>query len=441
MTQHFLNIGAGHAALAGFVSVFQGPGADLQVDLSQGLPFADNSIAGIHCENHLEYLSQEQGLLFLRECRRVLARGAVLRIATPDLDAMQAIFAAQSAPGAAAHQWINNAAEALNLQMRLEGRQWIYNAQDLARAAMLAGLDGAVRRAPGESGMAPLAGQAAGSPGQLIMEFSPHKPVLGANPLVSIVIPGYRARYFEAALSSALAQTYGNIEIIVLDDSDNDEIRQLIEASTGAGRVRYLKNTPRLGEGHSVTRGIREARGELVKPLYDDDVLLPHCVERMVQGMQACPDAALLISRRYTINAAGERFEEQTLAAANASCEISGLSMAAFTLATGRNFIGPPSSVMLRRADALTMAPTVMSFSGFEIQGAGDVALYLHLLGRGECVFLADLLSEFRVHDNHTSSDSAIFVHERNSWVFMKHHGRRLGLMPADTNLKIKRGI
>ncbi|MYN09717.1 glycosyltransferase [Pseudoduganella aquatica] len=441
MTQHFLNIGAGNAALAGFASVSQAPGADLQLDLSQGLPFADHSIAGIHCQNHLEYLSQEQGLLFLRECRRVLARGAILRVATPDLGAMLATFAAQSAPGAPEHQWINNPAEALNLQMRMEGRQWTYSAQDLQRAAMLAGLDSAVRRQPGESGMAPLAGQVAGAPGQLIMEFLPCKPVLDAQPLVSIVIPGYRARYFEAALSSALAQTYAHTEILVLDDSGDGDIRQLIEASAGAGRVRYLKNTPPLGEVKSLTRGIHEARGELIKPLYDDDVLLPHCVERMVQGMQACPDAALAISRRYTINAAGERFEEQLLAVANASCEISGLSLAAFTLATGRNFIGPPSSVMLRRADALTMAPSVMSFSGFETKGAGDVALYLHMLGRGECVFLADLLSEFRVHDNHTSSDPAIFAHERNSWMFLKHHGRRLGLMPADTNLKIKRGI
>lgn len=441
MTQHFLNIGVGNAALPGFVSVSQAPGAELQHDLAQGLPFADNSVAGIHCENHLEYLSQEQGLLFLRECRRVLARGGVLRVVTPDLEAMLATYIAQSAPGAARHEWVDNPGEALNLQMRFQGRQWIYSAQDLTRSAVLAGLDGAVRRQPDESAMAPLAGQATGAAGQLIMEFSPHQPQIDAHPLVSIVIPGYRATYFAASLSSALAQTYDNLEIIVLDDSSNDDIHQLILASGASDRVRYLKNTPPLGEGHSLTRGIREARGQLIKPLYDDDVLLPQCVARMVEGMQACPDATLVIARRYTINSAGERYAEQKLAVANASCEMSGLSLAAFTLATGGNFIGPPPAVMFRRGDALTMAPTVMSFSGFEIKGAGDVALYLHLLGRGECVYLHDLLSEFRMHDNHTTSDPAIYVHERHSWAFLKHHGKRLGLLPDDVSLRIKRSL
>ncbi len=48
-------------------------------------------------------------------------------------------------------------------------------------------------------------------------------------PLVSILIPTYnRPHYFKIALESALAQTYSNIEIIVGDDSTNNETEKLI---------------------------------------------------------------------------------------------------------------------------------------------------------------------------------------------------------------------
>ena len=49
-------------------------------------------------------------------------------------------------------------------------------------------------------------------------------------PLVSILIPTYnRPHYFKIALESALAQTYSNIEIIVGDDSTNNETEKLFE--------------------------------------------------------------------------------------------------------------------------------------------------------------------------------------------------------------------
>lgn len=436
MTQ-YLNIGAGNPALAGFFSVHHLPHADLVHDVTQGLPFADQSVAGIHCENLLEFMTQGQGLLFLRECRRVLQPDGFLRIVTPDLNAQLAAYLDGTlAPSDAAGA---SPAEALNLQLRGAGRQWSYNAQELARAAVQAGLNNPLRRKPHDSAMAALAGQSAGADGQLIIECSPWKPALDAAPLVSIVIPAYRARFFGAALDSALAQSYAHIEILVLDDSANEEIEQ-IAAARADGRIRYLRNTPSLGENYSLTRGIREARGPLIKPLYDDDRLLPDCVARMVEAMRACPAATLLMSRRYTINAAGERTDVQRISLINVSCEMNGLSVAALTLAIGANHLGPPPSLMFRRDDALAVAtPHVMTFAGQTMYGAGDVAMCLNLLGRGDAVFLMDLLSEFRVHDDHTSSGPGVAAQAGHSWRHMCEHGQRMGLRPDDADLRIKR--
>ncbi|GGC71801.1 glycosyltransferase [Undibacterium terreum] len=445
MPERFLNIGRGNTAIPGFIHIDQSAGADLQHDVTTGIPFPDQSIEGIFCDNFIEYLDQGQGLAFLRECRRVLTPGGTLRILTPDLDHVVAAYVTENwqAPkaDAAKREWIDNRAESLNMQMRGNGRQWLYNAHELIRSARFAGLDNPVRQQADTSSIPALASHGSADSSKLVIEFSPWKPALEETPLVSIVIPGYKARYFGAAIESALNQTYANIEILVLDDSSDEQIFKLIQASAAPQRIRYLKNTPRLGEAMSLTRGIQEARGQLIKPLYDDDCLLSDCVERMVAAMQKCPASTLAISRRYTINASGERIESQSISVANASCEISGLSLAAFTLATGRNYIGPPSSVMFRRDDALSLQACVMTFAGEFTHGAGDVTMYLNLLSRGDAVFLMDMLSEFRIHDDHTSSNPAIFVHERNSWIYLKHHGQRLGMIPADANIKIKRAI
>jgi len=431
----FLYLGTG-VAPAGFTALNSTPEAGIRHDLRQGLPLPDRSVTAIFCDQQLELLEQGQGMQLLRECRRVLRADGILRIATPDLDRIVAGY--QACP--ADERRVRHPAEALNNALRGDGRQWLYNAQELERSTAMAGLGSAVIRRAGESGIAALAGQAAGGDAQLILECSPWKPALLPQPLVSIVIPAYRARFFAAALDSALAQTYPHLEILVLDDSGNDEIRHIIEASPGAARVQYLKNAPRLGEDRSLTRGITLAKGQLIKPLYDDDVLMPHCVERMVGGMLACPDAVMALSLRYTINAGGTRIRAQNMAVATADAEVSGLSVAAFTLWSSGNFIGPPSSVMFRRDDALvTDEPNAFTFGGRLAPGAGDVAMYMNLLGRGDVVFLSDYLSEFRLHDDHASSDPVILAQGPLSLISLKPHGKNLGLLLDDPSIKIKR--
>lgn len=55
-------------------------------DLSRGIPFADNSAAAIYHSHLLEHLDQATAEIFLREIKRVLQPGGVLRIAVPDFE-------------------------------------------------------------------------------------------------------------------------------------------------------------------------------------------------------------------------------------------------------------------------------------------------------------------------------------------------------------------
>ncbi len=100
------------------------------------------------------------------------------------------------------------------------------------------------------------------------------------EPLVSVVINNYNyGSYISQAIESALAQSYKNIEVIVVDDGSTDHSREVIE--------RYIPNgvkaifQPNCGQAAAMNVGFAQARGELLVILDSDDYLLPSAVERI----------------------------------------------------------------------------------------------------------------------------------------------------------------
>src|SRR6266516_2486605 len=88
--------------------------------------------------------------------------------------------------------------------------------------------------------------------------------------LVSVVIPTFnRAAIVTRAIESALSQTYGNIEVIVVDDGSADDTRDIV-ASYGE-RVRYFYQN-NAGVSAARNTALRNARGEFVAFLDSDDV-------------------------------------------------------------------------------------------------------------------------------------------------------------------------
>ena len=65
-------------------------------------------------------------------------------------------------------------------------------------------------------------------------------------PSASILIPVYNSRHFANALDSALEQSFADIEIIISDDSTNDDAHNVVLAKNDS-RIRYIRNTPGLG--------------------------------------------------------------------------------------------------------------------------------------------------------------------------------------------------
>lgn len=109
---------------------------------------------------------------------------------------------------------------------------------------------------------------------------------MNKNPLVSIVIPVYNgANYLAEAINSALAQTYKNTEIIVINDGSFDDGATERVALSYGDKIRYIyqKNG---GVSSALNSGIRMMTGEYFSWLSHDDLYCPDKIEKQVALIQ-----------------------------------------------------------------------------------------------------------------------------------------------------------
>jgi glycosyltransferase involved in cell wall biosynthesis len=127
-------------------------------------------------------------------------------------------------------------------------------------------------------------------------------------PRVSVIIPTHnRSKLLRVAIESVLAQTYPNIEAIVVDDGSTDDT--VVMMAQYAGRVTYLKQTNQ-DVAAARNTGIRAASGEYLTFLDDDDLILPTKIERQVQILASRPAVGLVHCGYYHIDEAGNRVDK-----------------------------------------------------------------------------------------------------------------------------------
>ena len=437
MTQlTYLNVGCGKKVkLHGFINIDLEPGADIQCDVTKGLPYASSTVDGIYSEHSIEHLTQSDIISFLRECRRVLKPGGRVRIATPDLDEIVRQYAAddwrQPWLKQYGYEWICGRAEYLNVSLREWSHKWVMNEEELSRLAGFSGLENAERCGVNESNDKHLCNLETRAESTLIMEYRKRSDFIAADPLVSIVIPAYRPDYFESCVGSALAQTHRNIEVLILDDSSSSDIErisaQLLQQDP---RVIYRRNTPPLGEPDNLTQGIRLARGEFIKPLYDDDVLAIDAVECLLGVFRSVPDARLAAGRRLPIDSDGNPIDAKFLGPplSDSSGRLRGTEVISKIFSVGINMLGEPTCMLFRRTDAMAIdEPNIMSLFGRLCYGIGDVCFALHLLSRGDLAYVASPVAQFRCHKGQAQRQPGFKEKAEASWVYVRQQANRLG--------------
>jgi hypothetical protein len=131
-------------------------------------------------------------------------------------------------------------------------------------------------------------------------------------PLVSIIVPAYNAaRFLREALDSLLAQTYQNIDIILLDDASTDATPEI--AAEYAGRITYVRQPNNLGIYDNVNVGIARARGDLIATYHADDIYLPTIVEAQVAYFGAHPEVGAVFCSAILIDEKGLEYRRMPL--------------------------------------------------------------------------------------------------------------------------------
>jgi len=116
------------------------------------------------------------------------------------------------------------------------------------------------------------------------------------TPLISVVIPTFnRAQQVQAALRSVLAQTYPELEVIVVDDGSTDgtdhALHTLINRERGGRAVHYVFQ-PNRGQSAARNKGVDQLRGRWTAFLDSDDVWLPEKLERQVRALEQFEDTS-----------------------------------------------------------------------------------------------------------------------------------------------------
>jgi len=104
------------------------------------------------------------------------------------------------------------------------------------------------------------------------------------NPKISIIIPVYNGeKYLKYAIDSALAQTYDNYEVIVIDDGSTDHTSKICKSY--GNKIRYFKK-PNGGVSSALNFGIKKMQGEYFSWLSHDDTYEPNKLEAEIQYLK-----------------------------------------------------------------------------------------------------------------------------------------------------------
>lgn len=130
-------------------------------------------------------------------------------------------------------------------------------------------------------------------------------------PRVSVIVTCYtRTNYIAEAVKSVLAQSYEDYEILVADDSGTAVAREIVADFGQPDRIRYLAHASTLGVASSIALAVKQARGEFISILNDDDSWEPQLLEKLVTALEADPRRVLATSDHWIMDANGNIVHE-----------------------------------------------------------------------------------------------------------------------------------
>ena len=118
--------------------------------------------------------------------------------------------------------------------------------------------------------------------------------------MINVIIPAYNCHStLGRTLSSLVAQTDTNFEVIIVDDCSTEDIKSIVDDYTNKLNIIYIRNEQNLGCGMTRQVGIDNATQKFITFLDSDDMFMPYTVETFNSIIEANPDTEYLHSYFY----------------------------------------------------------------------------------------------------------------------------------------------
>ena len=231
--------------------------------------------------------------------------------------------------------------------------------------------------------------------------------------MVSICIPTYTGSAFlQEALNSIINQTYKNIEVVISDDASKDNTLKIAKAFKKNAHfpVHIISHKPN-GIGANWNNTLKHAKGAYIKFLFQDDVLMPNCIEEMLAVFAQYPKLGLVGCKREFI------IESETTAEIKdwinkfknlqvqfeKTEDITFIDNALFSrkdfTESPMNKIGEPPTVMFKKE----IINEVGSFDE-KLEQILDYVFYYRILKKYPIAIINKSLVKFRIHKNQATN-------------------------------------
>ncbi|PZQ60297.1 MAG: hypothetical protein DI570_14360 [Phenylobacterium zucineum] len=219
---------------------------------------------------------------------------------------------------------------------------------------------------------------------------------------VSVLLPAFRPTYLTQAIASVLTQGFGDYELLINDDSIGEEVRAIVERFADP-RIRYSRTAGGEGGAENSRQLWAMANSDLIKFMFDDDVLLPHALGELVGLVEANPGATFAFGHRDFIDADGRITSEPRVIAPGAIVTLDSQQVSGLLIGGLANRIGEMPNVLINRATGVNL-DDMLDYAGFPVGMLADVSFYLTASRRGPAVGIGRTISQYRKHPNQNSS-------------------------------------
>lgn len=214
--------------------------------------------------------------------------------------------------------------------------------------------------------------------------------ITDSNPLITVITPTFnRADFIEEAVNSVLAQTYGNFELLIVDDGSTDDTKAVLAPALQDTRVQYFYQQ---NQGQSVARNLAlaKAKGEFICFLDSDNYWPPEKLESQVRQFAENPDYDVVYGDIIEIDEQGREVTRKNM----------------------RRYSGNISSFMIRD-NCVSMNTAMARKRCFDELGAmsgqrrvaDDYDLWLRFSAKFRFLYVPEFWAFYRVMENQISTD------------------------------------